>query len=124
MKRSRFVIPLVAVASFAAGWLARGDRSPQADYGSLSDTGAPCAVRGRPVGDVPELAAGAGLFDEPSEGRSAADFRRTGGTARLWVARGPIDDEVHVAATTYHLEWRQPAGWVVTDCVYRVARRS
>lgn len=122
--RSLFIPLAVAAAAFVAGWVARGDRSPRAEYGRLSSTNAPCAVRGRPVGAVADLAAGARLFDEPAEGRSAAVFRRRGGTAELWMARGPIDDEVHVAATTYQLEWRQPEGWVVKDCVHHVGRRS
>lgn len=122
MTRSRFIIPIVAVACFVGGWLARGDRSPQADYGRLTPTDAPCAVRGRPVHDVPALAAEAGLFNEPSEGRSTVDFRRTGGTARLWVAQGPVDDEIHVAAATYQLEWREHTGWVVNDCRYLLDR--
>ncbi|HEX9937048.1 MAG TPA: hypothetical protein VGB15_07990 [Longimicrobium sp.] len=122
--RSPVITLAIAGACFVAGWVARGDRSPRAEYGRLSPVDAPCAVRGRPVRAVSDVAAGARLFDEPAEGRSAAVFRRRGGTAELWMARGPIDDEVHVAATTYQLEWREPAGWVVKDCVHQVGRRS
>lgn len=115
---------LLAAAGFAAGWLARGARSPEAAYGRLTPTGGECRVRARPAPDLEEYTLASVLPSPPPElpGTQTLLLRRTRRDAELWVAQAGVDDEVAAEAMRYQLAWDESTGWVVKDCSLALRR--
>ena len=117
---------LVFLAGAVAGWIVRGTRALESEYGALGGTRSACrAPATRADTAMGALVASVLPPGGPSEMPAASSFvlRRELGSAELTVIRYGVDDEVTAEGRRWRLAWDSAGGWRATACESTVARR-